>query len=273
MNKIRIHPLTWLFGAAAAATGLFLEAICVGVILLIHELGHTGAAYAMGWRIQKIELLPFGGKMETDEYAGKPLFEEWIVVLAGPFMHIPMLIGSFLLLKAGWMDAALYDLFFKLNAAVFLFNLLPALPLDGGKIIQLVLCAAQPYYHAYKQSIFLSAAVLFLIMASAVMVLPFYVQLLLTVSYIGVQLLVMWKEKEIMFIRFLTARFYSPVSMRLLCLPLLKTDRLLHAVRLFRRNRTHKFQVDGQEELSEEQLLQSFFKGKKEVEDLFKNTD
>lgn len=273
MNNVRIHPLTWLFGAAAAATGLFLEAICIGLILLIHELGHAGAAKAMGWRIQKVEMLPFGGKMETDEHAGRPLLEEWLVVLAGPFMHVPMLIISFLFLKAGWMDAALYELFFELNAVIFLFNLLPVLPLDGGKMLQLILCAIQPYFRAYRQSIFLSFAALLLIMGTAVITLPFYLQLLLTVSYIAVQLLVMWKEKEVMFIRFLTARFYDPVSMRLLYLSLLETDRLLDAVRSFRRNRTHRFQVNRHGELTEEQLLQSFFEGKKDVQEMFENID
>ncbi|MCP3762595.1 site-2 protease family protein [Domibacillus sp. A3M-37] len=273
MNNVRIHPLTWLFGSAAAATGLFLEAICIGLILLIHELGHAGAAKAMGWRIQKVELLPFGGKLETDEHAGRPLLEEWLVVLAGPFMHVPMLAISFFFLKSGWMDAALYELFFELNAVIFLFNLLPVLPLDGGKMVQLILCAVHPYFIAYKQSIFLSFAVLLFVMGAAVITLPFYLQLLLTVSYIAVQLLVMWKEREVMFIRFLTARFYDPVSMRLLVLPLLKTDRLLDAVRLFRRNRTHQFHVNGHDELTEEQLLHSFFGGKKDVQDMFENID
>jgi stage IV sporulation protein FB len=273
MNNVRIHPLTWLFGAASAATGLFLEATCIALILLIHELGHAGAAKALGWRIQKVELLPFGGKMETDEYAGRPLLEEWLVVLAGPFMHVPMLAVSVLLLEAGWMDAALYELVLQLNAAIFLFNLLPVLPLDGGKIVQLILCTVQPYFIAYKQSIFFSFSILLLVMGAAVMILPFYLQLLFTVSYITIQLLVMWKEREVMFIRFLTARFYHPVSMRLLRVPLSETARLLDAVRSFRRNRTHKFQVNGHDELTEEQLLHSYFQGKKDVKDMFENID
>ncbi|WP_050181230.1 site-2 protease family protein [Domibacillus robiginosus] len=273
MSKITVHPLTWIFGAAAAATGLFLEAICVALILFIHELGHAAAARAAGWRIVKIELLPFGGKLETDEHAGRPLVEEWLVVVSGPFMHVPMFIAGVLLHKAGWLDAHLADLLFQLNAFIFLFNLLPVLPLDGGKMVQLLLCALQPYYKAYKQSIFFSFAALSVILAAAAVLLPFYAQLLLTASYIAVQLLVMWKEKEVMFIRFLTARYYDPVSLRLYCLPVLKSDRLLLTVRRFKRNRTHTLQVKNGRNMTEEQLLQSFFGGKKYIREVDENMD
>ncbi len=273
MKQIKIHPLTWLFAALAAGTGLFAEAICLGLILLLHELGHAFAAKKNGWRIQKIEFLPFGGKMETDEHAGRPLKEEWFVVIAGPFMHVPMFAAGLLLLKANLIDSAEYNLFFQLNAFIFLFNLMPVLPLDGGKMVQLFLCSVQPYYKAYKQSIFFSFFTLICLLAAAVCFLPFYLQLLLTVSYIAIQLLIMWKEKEIMFIRFLTARFYDPVPLCLLQLPLLPNQSLLSAVKLFRRNRTHLFQINHFACLTEQQLLKHFFQGKKQVKDAVENID
>ena len=273
MNKIVIHPLTWLFAAAAAATGLFLEASCVALLLFVHEMGHAAAAKALRWRISKIEMLPFGGKLETDEHAGRPLVEEWLVVTAGPFMHVPMFAVSVLLFKAGWIGSDFYQLIVQLNAFLLLFNLLPVLPLDGGKMVQLLLCTVQPYYKAYRQSIFFSFMFLTLAMAAAVFTLSFYAQLVLTASYIAVQLLLMWKEKEVMFIRFLTSRHYHPVSLRLLHLNVQKTDRLLHAVRVFKRNRKHILHVKGNGELTEEQLLQSFFEGKKYIQEVDENND
>ncbi|MEM1502303.1 site-2 protease family protein [Domibacillus sp. 8LH] len=273
MNKVSIHPITWLFGAVAAATGLFLEGLCVALILFVHEMGHAAAAKAAGWRITKVEFLPFGGKLETDEHAGRPLVEEWIVVISGPFMHVPMLAASMLMQKAGWISTDVSQLLFQLNAFIFLFNLLPVLPLDGGKMVQLLLCTLHPYYKAYKQSIFFSFASLALLMGAAVVLLPFYVQLVLTASYVAVQLLVMWKEKEVMFIRFLTARYYEPVSLRLLDLPVLKSDRLLYTVRRFKRNRAHTLKVKGGRDMTEEQLLQSFFAGKKYIREVDENMD
>lgn len=275
MKQINIHPLTWLFAALAAATGFFAEAVCAGLILIIHELGHAFAAKTSGWRITKIELLPFGGKLETDEHAGRPLLEEWFVVAAGPFTHVLMLMSAVLLLKTGLLDPVLYELFFQLNAFIFLFNLLPVLPLDGGKMVQLFLCTFRPYYKAYEQSVFYSFIALICLLGAAVCYLPFYLHLMLTVSYIAMQLLIMWKEKEVMFIRFLTARFYDPVPvpMRTIRLSLFPGQSLLSAVRLFRRNRLHLFHANGRHDVTEHQLLQFFFQGKKNVRDITKNID
>ncbi|OMP67551.1 site-2 protease family protein [Domibacillus epiphyticus] len=270
---ISIHPLTWLMGAVAAAVGMFAEALCLLTIVLVHELGHAAAAKIYGWRIVKVELLPFGGKLETSEHSGRPLIEEWVVVLSGPFMHIPLAAAALCLFHAGIIEQAVYSLFFQLNVLIFLFNLLPVLPLDGGKMILLFLSFIRPYYYAYRLAIHISFFWLVCLLGAAVCFLPFYLQLLLTVSYITVQLLRMWKEKEYMFIRFLTSRFYEPVQLRMLCLHLDRRQTLLATVRRFRRNRTHFFIVDGEEDVTENQILNSFFQGKQSVGEVFKNDD
>lgn len=270
---ISIHPLTWLLAAVAAAIGMFAEALCLLLIVFIHELGHAAAAKYCGWRIVKIELLPFGGKLETNEHAGRPLTEEWFVVLAGPLMHIPMIGIAMLLLKAGVMEPAVYELFIQLNLLILFFNLLPVLPLDGGKMALLLLSAVRPYYAAYRLAIHYSFFMLVCLFGAAVYYIPFYVQIILTVSYVTVQLLVMWKEKEYMFIRFLTARFYEPVPLRLIRIQTASHQSLMEMVRLFRRNRTHLFIVDRKETLVESYLLRNYFKGKKTVDEIMENND
>jgi stage IV sporulation protein FB len=270
---ISVHPLTWLIAAAAAAIGMFAEALCLVTIVFIHELGHAAAAKYCGWRIVKIELLPFGGKLETNEHAGRPAAEEWLVVLAGPFMHIPMTVIALFLLNAGIMEAAVYSLFFQLNLLILFFNLLPVLPLDGGKMLLLLLSAFRPYHAAYRLAIHLSFFMLVCLFGAAVYFLPFYIQLILTVSYVAVQLLVMWKEKEYMFIRFLTARFYEPVPLRVMRIQIGSRQSLIEIVRLFRRNRTHLFIVDRKESITESSLLTHYFKGKKMVDEITGNND
>ncbi|OAH56138.1 MULTISPECIES: M50 family metallopeptidase [Bacillaceae] len=270
---ISVHPLTWLLAAAAAAIGMFAEALCLLIIVFIHELGHAAAAKYCGWRIVKIELLPFGGKLETSEHAGRPLTEEWLVVLAGPMMHIPMTCIAILLVKAGMMEPAIYALFFQLNVLILFFNLLPVLPLDGGKMVLLLLSAVRPYYASYRLAIHFSFFMLVCLFGAAVYFLPFYIQLILTVSYVAVQLLVMWKEKEYMFIRFLTARFYEPVPLRVKRIHIDNQQSLLEMVRMFRRNRTHLFIVNQKENITESRLLAHYFKGNKKVDEIMENND
>ncbi|OLN23486.1 hypothetical protein BTO30_05870 [Domibacillus antri] len=270
---IRIHPLTWLMGALAAAVGMFAEALCLLTIIFVHELGHAAAAKFCGWRIVKIEFLPFGGKLETNEHAGRPLAEEWLVVLSGPFMHMPLAAAFFCLLHTGVVEPDVYSLLIQLNVLILLFNLLPVLPLDGGKMILLLLSAVRPYYDAYRMAIHCSFFMLVCLFGAAIYVLPFYLQLLLTVSYITVQLLTMWKEKEYMFIRFLTARFYEPVQLRMLHIHTGSRQLLMETVRQLHRNRTHLFMVDRRVNITEYELLTHFFQGKKRVDEIIENND
>lgn len=91
---VRIHPLFWLIVCSAVWTGYFIEIITLFVLVLIHELGHAAAAGAFGWRVDSIELLPFGGVVKTDEWGTVPSREEMTVALAGPFQHILMILIS-----------------------------------------------------------------------------------------------------------------------------------------------------------------------------------
>lgn len=120
-------------------------------IVFCHELGHAVAAKYFGCRLRKIELLPFGGVSETEEYGNRPYHEELIVVLAGPFQHL-VLIGFSWIAYAifpFWSQAD-HQIFLFHNAALFIFNLLPIWPLDGGKLLQLAACKIWPYRTAQK---------------------------------------------------------------------------------------------------------------------------
>ena len=75
-----------------AFTGYFLEAITLFGIVLIHELGHLTAAKGFGWRVQEVQLLPFGGVLIVDELGTTSTREELIVALAGPLQHVWMIL-------------------------------------------------------------------------------------------------------------------------------------------------------------------------------------
>lgn len=129
----------------ALIQGFIYEVLLLFVIVLIHELGHACTARSFGWRVRKIELLPFGGVAEMDEYGNRPIKEEALVILAGPLMNLIMIGMAFFSLYAGyWSEAFAYQ-FLEYNLLILLFNLLPIWPLDGGKLMQLFLCLTFPY--------------------------------------------------------------------------------------------------------------------------------
>ncbi|HEY9578033.1 MAG TPA: site-2 protease family protein, partial [Pseudobacillus sp.] len=160
-KNVHVHPLLWGVTGICILTGTFLHLLLAFIIIVIHELGHVVAAHALGWRIKKVVLLPFGGVAEVDEHGNRPLREELIVVLAGPLQHLWLFAVAWLAHAGGILPNSIYEDFWQINAAILLFNLLPVYPLDGGKLLMLTFSIARPFLSAFRLVIICSACLLF----------------------------------------------------------------------------------------------------------------
>ncbi|RXZ84532.1 Zn-dependent protease [Paenibacillaceae bacterium] len=141
-----VHPLFVIVMLASIATGYFAELMSLFAIVLVHELGHVLAAKSYGWNVREVKLLPFGGVAEVEEAGHVPAKEEIIVALCGPLQNVWMggvawLFGQWGLLPAGWAADLLHA-----NIMIGLFNMLPILPLDGGRIAQALLGYKMPFH-------------------------------------------------------------------------------------------------------------------------------
>src|SRR5690606_937035 len=122
------------------------ELITLFGIVTVHELGHAVAAKSYGWKVSEIRLLPFGGVMVVDEQDNVNAMQEIVVALCGPLQNAVM-IGVALPLRAiGVWESEWADYFIQANMMIALFNLLPVLPLDGGRILQALLHRTYAYY-------------------------------------------------------------------------------------------------------------------------------
>ncbi|OEH84240.1 hypothetical protein BHU72_12615 [Desulfuribacillus stibiiarsenatis] len=137
--KLRIHWLFIAFLIYIGYTGQLFEALLFFVIVVIHELGHVFVAKSFGWRVTEIEFLPFGGVAKVDwSFKGWPK-EEKLVAIAGPINNLIMIAICLGLYQAGIVERELTLFFVKANLLIAGFNLLPALPLDGGRIFRAML--------------------------------------------------------------------------------------------------------------------------------------
>lgn len=127
-------------------TGHFIELITLFVIVFIHELGHVAAAYLFGIRVISIQMLPFGGVAIMDDTSKLTVLREIVIALAGPFQNAVMIASALVLRSFGVGDAAFLDYIIQGNMMIALFNLLPILPLDGGKVIQALISTVLPYH-------------------------------------------------------------------------------------------------------------------------------
>ncbi|MBI5688391.1 MAG: site-2 protease family protein [Verrucomicrobia bacterium] len=140
----------WQGGADAALSGVGLIVAIFGCVLL-HELGHALAARAFGIRTPDITLLPIGGVARLQRIPEHPL-QEIVVALAGPAVNVLIALGLFAALgrlvdpmqaeHLRQLDDPRISGLAKLatvNVWMVLFNLLPAFPMDGGRVLRAVL--------------------------------------------------------------------------------------------------------------------------------------
>jgi Zn-dependent protease len=164
-TTIRLH-VTFLLLLVGIATLFFVRdgpAIAVGVSLftlalfgcvLLHEFGHVFAARAFGVRTPDITLLPIGGIARLEKLPEKP-WQELIVAIAGPLVNV--VIAAVLLVFVGMpnpLDPQFRDFtspigqlqrLMVLNIWLVIFNMIPAFPMDGGRVLRALLAMVLPY--------------------------------------------------------------------------------------------------------------------------------
>lgn len=166
--EVRLHVTFLLFlawigfsyyhlgGPGAAVRGVVFMLALFGCVLL-HEFGHAFAAMAFGIRTPDITLLPIGGVARLQRIPDKP-WQELVVAVAGPLVNVIIaavlvfLLGQRLsmehLERLNVPGAALLAKLATVNIMLVLFNLIPAFPMDGGRVLRALLAMALPYSRA-----------------------------------------------------------------------------------------------------------------------------
>ena len=137
-------------GSNGPLYGLILT-VALFTLVLLHELGHSVAAIGYGIQVQDITLLPIGGVARLKRMPEKPI-QEFVVALAGPAVNIilalilaPIVLGlaaagpgtlSLMSLRSQPGALGLLTFLLTANVSLALFNLLPAFPMDGGRIFR-----------------------------------------------------------------------------------------------------------------------------------------
>ncbi len=138
--KFRIHPLFYLFGLYYAFTGRIFIFVIYTVCAVVHELGHSFSASALGYRLKRITLMPFGAMLTGDAENLKPA-DQLKIALAGPLVNLGV---GLLFVALWWIFPEFYpytDVAVEANLSLAIINFLPVFPLDGGRILRALLLA------------------------------------------------------------------------------------------------------------------------------------
>jgi Zn-dependent protease len=151
------------FGVTGALFGVGLI-LALFLCVTLHELGHSLAAQFYGIPVREIILLPLGGVALLSRNPTKPI-QELVIALAGPLVNVVIALVLLVItgagLALGGLDSATLmnseqtpslELFLfwllQANIALVVFNMIPAFPLDGGRVLRAVLAMVMPSQRA-----------------------------------------------------------------------------------------------------------------------------
>ncbi len=137
-SLFKLHPLFLLFGVYYCFKGELFLFLLSALVAIQHECAHAFAAAKLGYKLNKIVLMPFGAVIDGD-LKGISLKDEIFVAACGPLCN---LLTALVFVAIWWLKPTMYaftDTACFSSLSIALVNLLPAYPLDGGRILQCLL--------------------------------------------------------------------------------------------------------------------------------------
>jgi Zn-dependent protease len=155
------------YGGSAGPLYGVVVTLALFTLVLLHELGHSLAAIGYGIKVKDITLLPIGGMARLERMPEKPL-HELVVALAGPAVNVilamallPIVavlavmqgvpLSAGMLMQPGLLGLLVFLLTANVSLAVF--NMIPAFPLDGGRVLRAILGFFVDYQQATQAAV------------------------------------------------------------------------------------------------------------------------
>src|SRR2546425_4816420 len=159
-----IFAASWVAGGPAAAWQGLTFMVLLFACVVAHEFGHIFTARAFGVSTPDVTLLPIGGVARLERIPEEP-WEEFLVAIAGPLVNVAIAVALILIAGARVNAGDLYavesphtsmiDRLAAVNLFLAVFNMIPAFPMDGGRVLRALLAARMGYVRATEIAAFI----------------------------------------------------------------------------------------------------------------------
>lgn len=143
-TEIVLHPVNLAFLLYTCFTGHLIFTLLAFLSIFLHECAHSIVSALCGQAPSRIEITPLGATMHIEDVAHLPPVKRLLTILAGPACTFLLCSLSLWSVRTGLISTTLGSMIFRCNLAILLLNFLPFLPLDGGRILHLLLSLLIP---------------------------------------------------------------------------------------------------------------------------------
>lgn len=249
--KIKFHYTYYILSISFILCGYFCNLLIFTSIILIHELGHVFMAKVNDYDIKQITIYPYGGLVEIDSKINTQIYKELMVSIGGILIQLIYFVVVLFFNRIGYIREYIFNLFVMYNSSILFFNLLPIYPLDGSKILSLILYYFIPYKIVNKLVIIISFVMIVLLFISNYY--KFNYAVMMIISVIIYNLVKYYGSINYYFNRFLLERYLYNITY--------KKNRIINDEVFMYRDKYHIFRKKG-EYLTEKQYLKRKFNAK-----------
>jgi len=208
--KIEFHYTYITIALGFILTGYFHNLIIFTSIILIHELGHYIVAKTNKLKVEKIVIYPYGGLVKMNNLINTNINKELFVAISGILFQTIYYLVIVFLHNQGIVREYIFNLFNTYNISILLFNILPIHPLDGSKILNLLLSKIIPFNLANKLNIIIS--IITLIIMIYINYYDFNYTTILILGVILDNIIKYQKQLKYIFNKFLLERYIYKIS-------------------------------------------------------------
>lgn len=246
--KIEFHRTYLIMALGYILTGHYLNLIIFSSLILIHEIGHFLIAIINNFNVQKIIIYPFGGMTKINDMINRDISEELLIATSGVITQYLFYLLIVFLYQKGLIREYTYNLYTAYNNQMIFFNLLPIYPLDGGKIVNLILDKYLPYYKSNIITIIIS-----LIVITIIIYLNIYQNTYSNIMIMLILLTYLYKlftKRKYLYQRFLLERYLYNIKY-----PKIK---IVNNIKNMFKNKTHLININNTY-IEEKKLLSTLF--------------
>ena len=139
MNKIKFHYTYYIISISFLLTGEFLNLIIFTSLIIVHELGHYISCLITKVNVDKIIIYPYGGITKIDDVIDIDLKKEFLISISGIIMQCIYFFVVYILYENCLIREYTYNIFIKYHYSMLFFNIIPIYPLDGSKILNIII--------------------------------------------------------------------------------------------------------------------------------------